>query len=342
MRNIHYILMALLIICGCDKSSLSTNDTEYTNQYIFFDAGVESTKGTLVTGTALPSAANTSFGVFAYRGSGSQNTPVFDMYNNNIAHLYRPAERANFKYDKLAMWTAGEYHSFYAYYPYNATSIITAVDYNDGVAYITYSQPIKLDDMVDVMTASVIAARSDDYPTEDGKQIVFEFNHRLFAIGLTVVNAQTESKSDLVITAANIEFVGVNTSAQFNIAENDKYTALGFVNINHTYIDTETDTPITLNKPDNNNTLVSYNFNNGNEFLLIPCESLNIKVTLSVKNEWDEEVTYVIDDNFAPTNGKFFEAGKQYTITIKKSDNGITYERLINGWNNTDVEIEFN
>ncbi len=334
MRNIHYILMALLIICGCDKSSLSTNDTEYTNQYIFFDAGVESTKGTLVTGEVLPSAANTSFGVFAYRGS--QNTPVFDMYNNNIAHLYRPSEGAYFKYDKLAMWTAGETHSFYAFYPYNATS---TVGHNNGTAYITYSQPSALNNMVDVMTASVRNTTSDEHTSP----VLFTFNHRLFAIGLTVVNAQAESKSDLVITAANIEFVGVNTSAQFNIDANDTYTASGSGNISHTY------TPTTIHRS-TNNTPVSYNFNNSNEFLLIPCTSLQVKINLTLESVWKNEagetiytetIEYPINKTITPTGG--FVAGKRYQLTVTKSDKGVVFDCVESTrWTSVDVPTEFN
>lgn len=332
--------MALLIICGCDKSSLSTNDTEYTNQYIFFDASVETTKGTLVTGEVLPSAANTSFGVFAYRGS--QNTPVFDMYNNNIAHLYRPAERANFKYDKLAMWTAGESHSFYAFYPYNATSIITGVGHNNGTAYITYSQPSALNNMVDVMTASVRNTTSDKHTISP---VEFKFNHRLFAIGLTVVNAQIESRSDLVITAAKIEFVEVNTSAQFNIDANDTYTAPESGNISHTY----TQTPTTI-RWSTNNTPVSYNFNNSNEFLLIPCTSLQVKINLTLESVWKNEagetiytetIEYPINETITPTGG--FVAGKRYQLTVTKSDKGVVFDCVESTrWTSVDVPTEFN
>lgn len=340
MRNIYYILMALLIICGCDKSSLSTNDTEYTNQYIFFDASVETTKGTLVTGTALPSAAGTSFGVFAYRGA--QNTPVFDMYsnNNNIAKLYRPEDNKPFKYDQLALWTAGEPHSFYAYYPYNATSTITGIGQNNGTAFITYSQPSNLDEMVDVMTASVRNTTSDKHTTSP---VSFTFNHRLFAIGLTVVNAQTESKSDVAITSANIEFVGVNTSAEFNMDADDTYNiALSTGNITHTY------TPTTIRGPQNNSS-VSYNFNDGNEFLLIPCRSLQVNINLKIKNVWKnengeeiyvEEIPYTLNKTITPTGG--FVAGKKYQLTVTKTDKGVEFVcELSSGWTSVDVPTDF-
>lgn len=315
-------------MCGCDKEALRTGDAEFLDQYIFIDAGVAATKGLLLSGT-LPAAKNTAFGVLGYRGT--QNKPVFDMYSNNIAKLYRPAESGLFKYDELALWTAGESHSFYAYYPYDATS----VGYDDnGTPYITYSQPKGLGSMVDVMTATVLKTNAAAHKTEP---VTFDFQHRLFAIGLNVVNAQ-ESKQDIVITEAAIEFVDVNTTARFNIDSDKSYTASTPANISHNY-DFE---PVTLSIPVGEIS-VSHNLNSGNEFLFIPCSSLTVKISLKLKNAWGQESSYTINETITPGGG--LEAGKRYQMTVTKSDKedkGIEFScNVTNGWTSVNIPTSF-
>lgn len=319
-------------MCGCDKEALHTGDAEFLDQYIFIDADIAATKGSLISGK-LPSAANTSFGVLGYRGS--QNKPVFDMYSNNIAKLYRPQANALFKYDQLALWTAGESHSFYAYYPYGPNTIITGVGNDNGTPYITYSQPENLGDMVDVMTAKVPDTNAAEHTTTP---VTFNFEHRLFAISLNVVNAQ-ESKQPVIISEATIEFENVNTTARFNIDEHNTYTSSAPTKISHDY----TFDPVTLSIPDNE-TSVSHNLNDGNEFLFIPCSSLKVNISLKLKNAWGQELpTYTINESITPEGG--FVAGKRYQMIvtkIDKEDNGIQFScKVTTGWTSVDIPTSF-
>lgn len=321
---------------------IDTVSQDKSGNYIFFDVSVANTKGTLHEGTSLQSVG-TAFGVFGYRPEvETYGYPIFSEYEDNVAKVYWDTDC--FTYDHLALWH-NDYHSFYAYYPYDTEkNVITEIYVPERGTrlstrpYIIYSQPINLNDMVDIMT--------DLQTLNTGGVVDLSFQHRLFAFGVKVNNNQTDSEREIVITAANISIADVAAQSTLYFDDSDNNGELDYTpgtnttSITHAYQFDSDGTEV--------NCKVSHNLNDGNYFLLTPCSSLKLSGSITIKNAWDETITFPIDYStsetaYAPTDG--FKAGYMYFLNINKTDKGIefTIENAGLPWEeNDDIGIGFN
>lgn len=335
MKKIYYILLFIAsMTSGCVKYQLSTSDRNLIpGSYIFFDVDVVETKGNLVEGDRLPGAAFTDFGVFGFRPGG---THIFDMYDANVARVYRPATSTDanpepFVYDELVLWAAGD-HDFYGYYPYDSpkgTTGITNITIDADEPYLTYVQPTTVEAMVDVMTATETAAAS-------GGEVIMTFNHRLFALDVILQNKQTESKQKITVKSATVYFSNVHTKATMYWGGTTETSTAA------TFGQNLITTPVEIAGPAGS-TPVSYNLNGDNSFLLLPCTSLRTQMTLKIVNAWGEEKDIQIPYATYTTEGGF-QAGHRYQFIISKTDIGVTFELAsLPGWDvNPDIPIEFN
>lgn len=302
------------------------------------------TKGNIVDGEFLPGATGTDFGVFGFRPDGA---PIFDRYSggtnstfDNIARQYRTAFNSSFKYDLKALWHNGA-HTFYAYYPYDSgKNMITAAGVDSqSRPYIEYTQPTTLETMADVMTGSLVATSSDR--SQDKGELWLPFRHRLFALSVILNNKQTDSGQSLKIKAADITLYNI-ASAAYLYYENVLTGTLSpdlqvntYTTLSQSLLDAEWELGVSA----------SLDFNSVNSFLLIPCESLKAKVTLTLVDSWGEEGVFEVDCStsegaLAPAGG--FKAGYKYVLTINKTDKSLTFECTREDWTSKDVDMEFN
>lgn len=346
MKKLYFILIIIsLLISSCDKQSGPVSDIPY-DSYIFFDPDdAADTRSGILSGSRLPNAAGTDFGVFGFRNSG---TEIFSAYADNIARLYRPVGSSDtnpksFVYDELAFWTAGE-HTFYAYYPFYVvgnTVGITGVSTASSNPTISYIQPLSLDSMVDVMTAKQTASASDG-------PVQLKFEHRLFALDIVLNNCQSSFARPITITDASITFNNIPKAGSFVIGGE---TALSdeSASISHTYI---SEGQLVVDAPAiGSDAPAKYNFNADNSFLLLPCETISIEFTIKFLNTISDQVEFTVSTSISPDGG--FKAGCKYDIIINKTDNEnevefvpslkLVYDANGNNWDaHPDIDIEFN
>lgn len=354
MNRIHIIIiLAIAIMSGCDKHPDPNGGlASGPYSYIFFDAGVVSTKGELIEGETLPSSTGTAFGVMGFRPDGS--TPIFGMYGtaddqiqsafDNVAKMYRPEKNAAFRYDKLATWHGGE-HDFYAYYPFSdsggADKAISNIGQSGNRPFVSYTQPAQLNIMTDVMTAYA------PNQTASTSAVQLTFNHRLFAFDVVLKNNQSESLRDIIINDAVIQFYEIPESATLyfdtpTVADSPS----GSQTISHDFITS----PVTINHPTGNATSVTYIFNQGssataNSFLFLPCTALKLKFEITYVNSWNEERTFTVDRSSTPLAvSEGFQAGHRYALVLNVSDEGQGFEFVptIVNWENKNLDIKFN
>lgn len=342
--KITYIVLSLLVLLtGCAKHS-NPDPEVLTGRYIFFDAGLPQTKGTLESSETFLKTEGTAFGVFGYRLS---NVPVFDLYSisadgvfespyNNVAKVYRPSGTGPVTYDGLAQWTTGS-HNFYAYYPYESNPSMITVNTDATDPYITYNQPTTLDDMVDVMTASTGEITIANTTSSSGV-IDLAFDHRLFALNVVIKNQQVDSEESIKLTSASVAFTNIASAAimYFDGNTNGSETTT----LSHTYTIEANEQVIDYNDELNLNGENSDN----TPFLFIPCTSLAVSLTLGLVNSWGETVTLQPTLTATPSGG--FLAGHTYALIIKKVDKevGFVYD-LVDDWQvkeGDDMNMGFN
>ena len=287
------------------------------------------------------------FGVFGFREDGS---PIFDRYKtgdgypfDNVANVYRTGYQQKFKYDLLALWHNGQ-HTFHGFLPWDeAKTVITAAGLNSsGRPHISYVQPAYLADMKDVLTGSVQA-------TKDGGEVTIPMVHRLFSFYVKLNNNQDESEREIIVKSAKVNFFDIASTADlyFDDTDADGYPDMavgsGVTHPSHEFVLE----PKTLSYGSS----LEFNKNNSiaNPFLFLPCNSLKVKVSITIINSWGEEVTLTPAESsgdqaitLAPAGG--FLSGKKYILNINKSDKDITYLASLQNWNTTgdDIPIDFN
>lgn len=321
--------MAILLLTGCGKHHVPEEGISgaLSGSYIFFDAGVVETKGTIISGTTLPGSVNDSkFGVFGFRENGD---PVFDRYKttggypfDNVANVYRTGYQLPFKYDLLSLWHNGQ-HTFYGFLPWDAgkTVITSAGLDNSSRPYISYAQPVSLEAMKDVLTGSKQA-------TKEGGDVVIPMEHRLFSFYVKLNNNQDESEREIIVKSAKVNFFDIASTADlyFDDTDADGYPDMavgsGVTHPSHEFVLE----PKTLSYGSS----LEFNKNNSiaNPFLFLPCNSLKVKVSITLVNAWGEETELVVDCStdetaLTPTGG--FLPGKKYTMNINKTDKDIYF-----------------
>lgn len=333
MKRISYIFLTMLLLTGCGKhyGIEDTNPEILEGSYIFFDAGVNVTKGTLINDTTPLKSEGSSFGVFGFRPENQGGGHIFNGYDNNVAEVYWDGNC--FAYEKLTLWHSGE-HKFYAYYPYEATqSVIKGLGEDSGNGlYITYTQPTTLNTIVDVMTATTTTSAGTD------GVVRLAFGHRLSALDLVVKNNQTESEREIKIKTAYLKLENISSGGTLYFDGTTISNSASFTTLEHAY-DMASPITITYDKADEENR--KHNLNSSNSFLFLPCEYLMATVTLTIVNAWGQEAQVgITGQKLQPTGG--FEAGKRYEMVISKNDKDITFTCNVEAWENKNVDMEFN
>jgi hypothetical protein len=351
------------LLSGCGKHSAFPGGDEgiLSDSYIFFDADVVSTKGTLISGITLPSEVEKSrFGVFGYREDGSQ---IFNMYHgspatgqlasafNNVAVMYRQDAGGAFYYDALTLWTKGR-HSFFAYFPYtdSPSEVLPAISVASSATSrpsLSYVQPTQLDKMTDVLTAATLNKLSTD---SDSQPVQLKFEHRLFAFDVILKNLQSASARGLRVKRASVEFTDVISGATLYFedgADEDLYADLSLgaathTPFTHTFLTAEAPT-LEIPAPAADQKAVEHNFNATSSFLFLPCPSLKVKFTMTFLNAWNEECVFDTDVvTIAPEGGLL--PGHKYDLVIRMQDNGmdLTFTPEIKEWESfEDIQIKF-
>ena len=310
-------MLTAMSISACTKINPGTEQSDSQYPYIFFDAEVLQTKAMLDT-ECLPDSAGTDFGVFGYRGdSESITTPVFEN-----ERMYRKTDNGSFLYDNLVLWTEDSY-DFYAYYPYKSGTQIGM--HEEKGAYVTYTQPTSLDDMIDFMTAS-----NTGVTYALGSLVNLKFDHRLFAFDVELKNSTTSGS--LTISSATVKLHDVASEATLY------YDGDLEVNINET-LDIE-ETFSFENKPEAE--VTSLLTLNKDSFLLLPTSSLNISFTIKGTDAFGDFNISVGDDDNPQVISSEFEAGKRYKMVISKLD-GEGFMATVSGWDKgEDITFTFN
>lgn len=328
MRRAINIILSLVIVftCACTKvdngSVPPVSESDFP--YIFFDAMVAQTKSNLLTGSSLPTAEKTSFGVY-----GNDGTKL--VFEN--VKMYRPDAGASFIYDELVLWEDNTY-DFYAYYPYNDSNSNSNVEVVLGddspVPYISYTQPTSLDKMVDVMTASAIGKTPSSNP------VPLTFNHRLFALDVVLVNAQkSDDNTDNTDNTLNISKVELKLSNLISSAKLYFDGTISPVGTEYNYSEYSYDNQNNIEIKSGDN---AYDINGEGSFLLLPCESFYFSITIEGTDEWGS-FTYSTEKKVTCDGG--FLAGKQYQLSItKKAENGFIVKLPVK-WEDGEIGFTF-
>ena len=350
IRNKIFIFLLFLGI-SCTKINHSSDEPVQLDSYIFFDEGTVKTKGNLLTGTALPTSAGTSYGVMGLRGTS--NTQVFGVYasgntsttgnkfkHNNVAYVYRPAANENFTYEKLVLWT-NEPHKFCAYYPYFA-SCVTGLVADDAATsgvdpYLSYTQPTTLAGMTTDLLTAYTEASYNANASATQNMVGLNFKHRLFAFNVLLKNT---SGTKMVIKEAILTITSPDgAKLYFNgqVTPNTSTTT-----ITHNYVVRGSDYTL------GSGTVASPNsiYLNENHFLLLPCSSLNIDFEMTFVNIWGEEVVWNINGDITPPTpeGAGFVAGNKYdlVLTRKVINDNVTFVPSVEDWGSmADIEHNF-
>lgn len=240
---------------------------------------------------------------------------------------------------------------FHAYFPYSES---TTAGKENGRPYVTYTQPtgITLDTMVDFMTASTLAS--------SGSPVVLPFVHRLFAFEVVLRNQHavnptqpSETVNTFRVKTVEVVFKDVTKSAKFYFNDADNDGNLDYVRSTDKIALIENEFgSIDIQAPSAGESYTDTSLNGDNVYLFIPSPSLTISYSMTYTNAWNEDCTYMLNDQtLSPTGG--FLPGKRYALVIKKSQNGdlvefapsleLVYDST-NQWDETtpDIDIEFN
>ena len=288
MKRLQHILLISVVVlaASCSKhipDPGQPGSPSSSRSYIFFEPEVTEnvgTRTTMVEGTSLPTASGTSFGVTGYVGSNA----IFTGYTDGIAEVYRIDEGAEapFSYSSLAAWAnSTSSHSFYAFYPY---TVLDKVGVRGQMPYIAYTQPTDQSEMTDILTASLSTAKRPI--------VTLTFQHRLWALDLTVANTRTvkekiyNPETDsydqydpvLKVKSVKLELDQLPKSGNINLDGSldlpDLTVAANTLGLVKTY--TYTDKVLASGE--------KFTLNGSDSFLFLPCGSFRYRLTVELEN----------------------------------------------------------
>ena len=326
MKKSLYLLLAAVLFVGCHRDEKTD---EPVGPFVFFETRVGE------TGT-LPQREGEAFGVFGYHFNEDTLTNVFEDYGDRIAKVAWDAEDQAFSYENLVKWSEGTY-SFYAYYPYaykNQDRL--AVVENEGSNTLHFVQPCELDDMVDLMTASV------ESMTRTLESVRLQFKPQLFSVDVVIANHDDMDSEapGITILDAEIDFVGVPQSLDYDFEGSRCTVSAETVRINEDLFTASEDFYL--------GTGMEYNFTKelGNSFMLIPSDGIKYSIAIEYMGEDGESdiYTYPEDSDWASL-GNVAKAGEHYAIVINTSS-GTSHPftaSLVADWEEkVDIDNDFN
>ena len=353
MKHYIYITLAiaLSIVTACTEHPIVQvpQVPESSRSYIFFEPEVMEvgeTKATLVEGETLPAAEGTAFGVMGYYNG----TSVLGGYEDGVAKVYRNSEGGSFQYDHLGWWlnrdvNATTKHNFFAFYPY---SIYGDVSLNEGSPYISYTLPETEAEMMDIMTAYTETARVLPVP--------LKFKHRLWALDVEVVNAQTGNgysqpgagltPPDLTVVSVKVTLENIPRAGTMGIDDDLSCTVSSQTTKEYTLPQTgikisPVDDPATTD--------VKENAASFGPLLFLPTDlsndgnSVSYKLDFTLKNHWGVEYTqsFPLSAFKLANEATSFEPGKRYKLTVVKNDTEASVGLTVTEWDTQDVTHTF-
>ena len=356
MKHYIYITLAIVlsIVTACTEHPIDQGPQvpESSRSYIFFEPEVMevgATKATLVEGKTLPAAEGTAFGVMGYYNG----TSVLGGYEDGVAKVYRNSEGSSFQYDHLGWWlnrdaAATTKHNFFAFYPY---SIYGDVSLNEGSPYISYTLPETEAEMMDIMTAYTETARVLPVP--------LEFKHRLWALDVEVVNAQTGdgysqpgvgtlTPPDLHIVSVKLTLEGIPFKGTLAIDGNLTSTVTSRKTQEYTlHASTATIVKVPTDNPETEEKENTASFG---PLLFLPTDlsygtgSVQYQLDFTFENHWGDKYTQTFQlRDFKLAEGvDSFEPGKRYKLTVVKNDTEASVGLNVTGWETQDVTHTFN
>ena len=353
MKHYIYITLAIVltIVAACTEHPIDQvpQVPESSRSYIFFEPEVMevgATKATLVEGETLPAAEGTAFGVMGYYNG----TSVLGGYEDGVAKVYRNSEGGSFQYDHLGWWlnkdaAATTKHNFFAFYPY---SIYGDVSLNEGSPYISYTLPETEAEMMDIMTAYTETARVLPVP--------LEFKHRLWALDVEVVNAQTGdgysqpgaalTPPDLTVVSVKVTLENIPSAGTMGIDDALRCTVSSRTTKEYTLPQTgikisPVDDPATTD--------VKENAASFGPLLFLPTDlsndghSVSYKLDFTLKNHWGDEYTqsFPLSAFKLANEATSFEPGKRYKLTVVKNDTEASVGLTVTEWATQNVTHTF-
>lgn len=326
MKKSLYLLLAAVLLVSCHRDEKTD---EPVGPFVFFETRVGE------TGT-LPQREGEAFGVFGYHSYEDTLTNVFADYSDRIAKVAWDTEDQVFSYENLVKWSEGTY-SFYAYYPYaykNQDRLTIAE--NEGRNILHFVQPCELDDMVDLMTASVESV------TRTQESVRLQFRPQLFSVDVVIANQDDidSGTPGITILDAEIDFVGVPQSLDYDFEGNRCTVSTETVQLNVDLFTASEDFYLGTGK--------EYNFTKelGHSFLFIPTAGIKYSIAIEYMREDGESdiYTYPEDSDWAAL-GNVAKAGEHYAIVINASSS-TSYQftaSLVADWEEkVDIDNDFN
>lgn len=353
MKHYIYITLAiaLSIVTACTEHPIVQvpQVPESSRSYIFFEPEVmeaKTTKATILEGEELPAAEGTAFGVMGYYNG----TSIFSGYEDGIAKVYRREANSSFQYDHLGWWldrdaAATTRHNFFAFYPY---SINESVELNNGNPFISYTLPTSEADMKDILTAYTPIARVSTVP--------LVFKHRLWALDVEVVNAQTGdgysqpgdalTPPDLTVVSVKVTLENIPSAGTMGIDDALRCTVSSRTTKEYTLPQTgikisPVDDPATTD--------VKENAASFGPLLFLPTDlsndgnSVSYKLDFTLKNHWGVEYTqsFPLSAFKLANEATSFEPGKRYKLTVVKNDTEASVGLTVTKWETQDVTHTF-
>lgn len=354
MKHYIYITLAIVlsIVTACTEHPIVQvpQVPESSRSYIFFEPEVleaKATKAEIVEGDELPGDKDTAFGVLGYY----EGTSIFGGYDDKIAEVYRKEEDSSFQYDHLGWWlnrdaAATTKHNFFAFYPYSINESVTP---NNGNPYISYTLPNDEADMKDILTAYTSTARVNS-------PVQLNFRHRLWALDVEVVNAQTgdgysqpgAALTPPVLTVVSVAVTLVNIPSEGKIAIGDgNCEILSRMEQQYTLPLPENRRKIPVDDPETEE--VEENVASFGPLLFLPTDvsiddvKVGYKLDFKFMNHWGE----VYDQSFGlrpfnlPEDALAFEPGKRYKLTVVKNDTEASVGLTVAEWSEKEVTHTF-
>ena len=326
MKKLLYLLLAAALFVSCHRDEKTD---EPVGPFVFFETRVGETG-------VLPQREGEAFGVFGYHFYEDTLANVFADYDDRIAKVAWNTQEQAFSYEKLVKWSEGTY-SFYAFYPYayKNQERLAAVA-NDGLNTLHFVQPCELDDMVDLMTASVESV------TRTLEPVRLRFEPLLFGVDVVIAN-QDDMDTDapgITILDAEIDFIGVPQSLDYDFDGNRCTISSETVSINADLFTASEDLHLGVG--------MEYNFTKelGHSFLFIPTDGIKYSSAIEYMGEDGESdiYTYPEDSDWASL-GDVAKAGGHYAIVINTSS-GTSHPftaSLVADWEEkVDIDNDFN
>lgn len=321
MRQIYLVLLVLLIGCSSETESIYESSTP-----IYF--GVHSD----VTKTNLSTTKDDvlSMGLFSLYTQNEFPAPFYEQMNN--MRVYRLKNDNPFIYSPVSYWPEAGFLSFFAYSPFVTTSsgILQTQITADGYPKLTFKNPSKLEDQIDLMVSTQLNKQPPANASE--AQVDLNFSHLLSAI---TFKARASVQGNPTVKVARVELNGLFSKGiyLFSSANTDftdlsditKYSLVKGVDL--------VDKPLN----ENSESIIS----EGRYLLVIPQSIEDERISLKVELIISDQSPINLDLDLKSLLNKL-EASKKYVITFSYEKHEaatikINYEVL--PWNKCEVNL---